>query len=103
MYLPEITLALFSLCNVLRVGSYLPQIMRVAKDSGGAQSISYTTWGMWIVANASTAAYAVVNIADWLLFAMSMINMLGCASVVILTMWKRHHWRVIRRRHGSPS
>ena len=34
MYLPEITLALFSIFNALRLGSYLPQIARVATDTG---------------------------------------------------------------------
>ena len=58
MYLPEITLALFSVFNILRLGSYLPQIVRVAVDNEGAKAISYSTWGLWIGANASTAAYA---------------------------------------------
>lgn len=62
MYLPEITLALFSMFNVLRLGSYLPQIIRVAMDKDGAKAISYSTWSLWIGANASTAAYAAVNL-----------------------------------------
>jgi hypothetical protein len=49
MYLPDITLALFSLFNVLRLGSYLPQIARVAADREGAKAISYLTWCLWIV------------------------------------------------------
>jgi hypothetical protein len=89
MYLPDITLELFSLFNVLRVGSYLPQIARVASDGEGARAISYSTWCLWIGANGSTAAYAAINIADWALFAMSVINALGCTAVVLLTMWKR--------------
>jgi hypothetical protein len=89
MTLAEITLALFSLCNLLRVGSYLPQILRVANDNEGAKAISYWTWSMWIAANGSTAAYALVNIADWTLFIVSALNTLGCLAVVGLTMWKR--------------
>jgi hypothetical protein len=89
MYLPDITLALFSLFNVLRVGSYLPQIARVASDSEGARAISYSTWCLWIGANGSTAAYAVINITDRALFAISMLNALGCIAVVLLTVWKR--------------
>ena len=89
MYLPEITLAAFSLFNILRLGSYLPQIVRVATDTDGAKAISYSTWCLWVCANGSTAAYAVVNITDWTLFAISAVNALGCATVVGLTMWKR--------------
>ena len=90
MDLPEITLALFSLFNVLRLGSYLPQIARVASDTEGAKAISYSTWCVWIGANGSTAAYAIVNITDWTLFVVGGVNALGCTAVVLLTMWKRH-------------
>ena len=89
MYLPEITFAVFSIFNILRLGSYLPQIVRVATDTEGAKAISYSTWCVWIGANGSTAAYAIVNITDWTLFAVSFVNALGCAAVVALTMWKR--------------
>ena len=92
MYLPEITLALFSMFNALRLGSYLPQIARVATDTESAKAISYSTWCVWIGANASTAAYALVNITDWTLFAVSAVNTLGCAAVVILTFLKRRQF-----------
>jgi hypothetical protein len=97
MYLPEITLAPFSLFNILRLGSYLPQNVRVATDNEGAKAISYSTWSLWIGANASTAAYAVVNIADMMLFGVSAMNAIGCALVVGLTALKRHqHARALR-------
>jgi hypothetical protein len=89
MPLSEITLAMFSIFNVLRIGSYLPQIIRVAADNEGAKAISYLTWCIWIGANATTAAYAVVNIADVALFLISTLNTLGCVSVVGLTAVKR--------------
>ena len=89
MYLPEITLILFSIFNILRLGSYLPQIIRVATDNEGAKAISYSTWSLWIGANASTAAYAAVNISDMTLFFVSTMNAIGCAVVVGLTALKR--------------
>ena len=97
MYLPEITLALFSVFNILRLGSYLPQIVRVAMDNESVKAISYSTWGLWIGANASTAAYAAVNIADITLFFVSAMNAIGCALVVGLTALKRHqHARTVQ-------
>jgi hypothetical protein len=90
MYLPEITLTLFSIFNILRLGSYLPQIVRVAMDEEGAKAISYSTWSLWIGANASTAAYAAVNLGDMTLFLVSAMNAIGCAVVVGLTLLKRH-------------
>ena len=94
MYLSEITLALFSIFNILRLGSYLPQIVRVAADNEGAKAISYSTWSLWIGANASTAAYALVNIADMTLFIVSAMNAIGCTLVVGSTALKR-------RRHAN--
>jgi hypothetical protein len=90
MNMPEITLAMFSIFNVLRIGSYLPQIARVAADDEGAKAISYSTWCIWIGANATTAAYAIVNITDIALFLISALNALGCFTVVGLTVVKRY-------------
>ena len=97
MDMPDITLALFSLFNALRLGSYLPQIARVASDSEGAKAISYSTWFVWIGANGSTADYAIVNITDWTLFVVGAVNALGCATVVLLTVWKRHQFSLAGR------
>jgi len=98
MTLAEITLALFSLCNMLRLWSYLPQIVRVANDTEGAKAISYWTWGMWVAANGSTAAYALVNIADRVLFIVSMMNTLGCSTVIGLTILKRRQFALTQSR-----
>ena len=90
MDMPEITLAMFSIFNVLRIGSYLPQIIRVAADDEGAKAISYSTWCIWIGVNTTTAAYAIVNITDVVLFLISTLNALGCVTVIGLTAVKRY-------------
>ena len=89
MYLPEITLTIFTLFSILRLGSFLPQIIRIANDTDGARAIAYSTWCVWAGANASTAAYALINITDWTLFLVSAVSMIGCAAVIVLTFWKR--------------
>jgi hypothetical protein len=90
MFLSEITLAAFSIFNVLRL-AHLPQIMRVAAETDGAQAISYSTLSIWIGANGSTAAYAIVNISDWVLFVVSLVNALGCSAVAG---WRIAHLRI---------
>lgn len=92
MALPDVTLLLFNLFGVLRFGSYLPQISRVMTANDGARAISYSTWLMWIGSNVATAAYALVNLSDWALFAVSTANTSGCVAVVLLTVWKRHQF-----------
>ena len=97
MNLPDITLAAFSIFNVLRLGSYIPQILRIAKDNDGAKAISCPSWAIWTGANASTAAYAVINISDPTLFFISAVNALCCVIIVGLTAYKRCQ---IRREGG---
>lgn len=89
----DLMLALFSFFNFLRVFSYVPQIIKVARDEHGASAISYSTWAMWTCANGSTLGYAAVNLHDpWLAF-ISGVNTAGCAIVIALTMVKRRQHR----------
>ena len=96
MELPELTLIIFYVFNALRIGAYLPQIARVALDSEGARAISYTTWTVWIGANGSTAAYALIITPNLVLFAVNALNACGCAAVVVLTAWKRRQFAQTR-------
>jgi hypothetical protein len=89
MNLSEITLALFTLFNLLRLGCYIPQIASIAVDTGGARAISCSAWGVWMASHLTTASYAIVNVTDWPLFMVSTVNTLGCGIVVTLTLWKR--------------
>lgn len=100
MSLPDLTLAAFSLFNGLRMVSYLPQIWRIAHDPHGASAVSYLTWGIWIGANTSTAAYAWVNVGDGRLAAFNAVNAACCTAVCGLTAWKRRQWR--RAIAGAP-
>ena len=85
-------LAAFSFFNTIRVFSYLPQIARISRDTGGAATVSYLTWGLWFCANSSTAAYAGVIIGDYALCLVSSVNTLCCGIVICLTMYKRRHF-----------
>jgi hypothetical protein len=85
----EIALALFALCNSVRVFAYVPQIVAVARDPCGASAISYATWGLFAVSHLSTVAYAVLVVADWRMAAVFVANTICCLVIVGLTAWKR--------------
>ncbi len=92
----DLAFYLFNLFNVLRLVSYFPQIYRVLRDAHGAAVISYTTWSLWIAANASTAYYAWRCLDDAAMVWINVMNALCCALVVGLTAFKR--WRLHRER-----
>lgn len=100
---PELTLLVFYAFNALRIGAYLPQILRVVQDNNGAPTISYAAWSVWIGANGSTAAYALIIAPNWTLFAVNVLNAIGCAAVVALTALKRHQFATRRCGSAEPA
>lgn len=85
----DITLTVFTLCNSLRVLAYLPQIARVARDQGGAQAISFATWGLFLFSNVSAVAYALVNKNDWTMATIFLGNAVGCGLILLIAAWRR--------------
>jgi uncharacterized protein with PQ loop repeat len=99
MPVEEITLALFAACNTIRVVAYVPQIFKAATDKNGASSISCTTWTLFLIANVSTVAYALVNRADWALAVCFSINAVCCVAILAVAYWKRRSHA--RRSHST--
>jgi len=89
MLLPEATWLAFAAFSGLRTISYVPQIVRIAKDCNGASAISYPTWLLWTGAHASTGVYAAINLNDVWLAVGSSIYALCCMAVISLTAFKR--------------
>jgi hypothetical protein len=89
MTLSSFTFALFAAFSSIRIFSYVPQIRKVAADMHGATAISYSTWALWAAANVATAAYALVNLGDTYLAAVSALYAGCCLTVIGLTAAKR--------------
>jgi hypothetical protein len=89
MTLSSFTFVLFAAFSSIRIFSYVPQIRKVAADTHGATAISYSTWALWAAANVATAAYALVNLGDTYLAAVSALYAACCLTVIALTAAKR--------------
>ena len=82
----------FTICNALRLVSYLPQMYTIARDTNGASAISYSSYVLWLAANASTAVYAISNLGDATLAWINGLNAVCCAVVIAQTAFKRHQF-----------
>ena len=85
----DLVAAAFGPFNVLRLASYFPQLVAVARDQNGATAISFSCWSIWIGANAATAAYAGLNLRDVPLAVVSAFNGICCGAVLTLALYKR--------------
>jgi hypothetical protein len=89
MTLTDLTLMAFTLCNVVRVEAYLPQIWKAAIDENGAKAVSCLSWGLFLVSHLSTAAYALVDRGDWGMASIFLANAAGCAAICLIATYKR--------------
>ena len=103
MLAPEATWLAFAVFSGLRTITYVPQIVRIAKDHNGASAISYPTWLLWTGAHISTGMYAAMNLKDVWLAVGSSIYGLCCIAVIVLTMFKRWAQRRTKDRHRTQG
>jgi hypothetical protein len=88
----DVSYDLFTVFNTLRVVSYVPQMYKIARDTGGATAISYSTWILWTGANGSTAIYSFTSLGDLTLAWTNGLNTLCCIGVIALTALKRRRF-----------
>ena len=95
--------ALFTVCNVVRVLAYVPQMLCIARDANGASSISYTSWGLFALSHAATALYALALSGDRWLALNFAANALCCAVIITLTAAKRRRFAQATTQAAAPS
>jgi hypothetical protein len=96
MTVADVILAVFAISNSVRVVAYLPQIVKIARDSDGAAAVSNGTWALFGVSHMSTVAYALVVLGDVYMMLLFTANLLCCIAIIVLTIWKRRKFHALR-------
>ena len=86
----------YAVCNALRLLSYVPQIVAVARENSGAYAVSITSWLFWFVSHAVTAVYGAAVLNDPLLAGMMWGNAAGCLAIAAITVTKRRRYGWVR-------
>lgn len=92
-WLSAMVLAVFTLVNSVRIFAYIPQMLRAARDTNGASSISCSTWSLFLISHLTTIAYAVVCLGDLLTALVFLGNAIACLAIVSVTVMKRWTFR----------
>lgn len=86
----------YLITNSLRVFTYMPQIVAVARSKDGARAISLWTWGSWMVAHAAAVMYG-LQLQDLFFTVISSINLLGTSAVTCISCKRRIRFNLDRR------
>src|SRR3954454_1267547 len=89
----DVALALFALCNSIRVFAYIPQIVSIARDQNGATAVSCTTWWLFALSHLSTMGYALLTLNDWRMAEIFGANTACCMIILTLTGVRRARYR----------
>src|SRR5262249_42713914 len=87
----DLAMFAFTAINSVRVIAYVPQILRVVRDTGGAAAISCTTWVMFALSHLSAVAYAMLTVSDTRMAMVFAANFVASTLILGLTIYKRGH------------
>lgn len=92
MDIEDLTLVAFTICNSLRLLAYTPQILSAARDRGNCAGVSCATWAMFLLANSSASAYALINLTDLRMAVVFAVNAACCAVILFIVGYKRQRF-----------
>lgn len=86
---------LYTLCGVVFVAAYVPQVRTVWCSRNGAAGVSLGTWGLWCVTSTVSLLYAHLVSRDLCHTLVCLGNVAGCYAVTGAAL--------LRRRAQSPA
>lgn len=98
MTIADFALSTFTFFNAARVFAYVPQILRIARDTEGAKAISCATWMLFALSHLSTIGYTLAVKLDPMMVIVFSANAAGCTCIFVLAILKR---RTAQQSHAS--
>ena len=90
MGLNEMLIALFAVVGFTSIFTYFPQIITLARSKRSPESISITTWGIWVFECLVGFVYALFVLQDIPAIGVAFIDLAGCTTIFGLTFYMRY-------------
>ena len=92
MTLADYSVLAFALMNAARIVAYFPQMIRIYRDTDGAQAVSLSTWILFAATNVATVCYALAALNDHIVALVFALNTVCCLAIAGMTASKRAQW-----------
>lgn len=79
----------YLLSGVLISCFYIPQVLRILKDTTGAAAISLFAWTGWTILRFPAVFYAIVIPKDWIMFYVVLLDVAGRIVILSIASYKR--------------
>lgn len=89
---------LYSMVGVIIAAAYLPQAMKLAKNTSACYDVSVVSWILWAYTSSITFLYTLYRLEtfDLMLVSINAINMVCISTIVCITLYKRWKYRTPR-------
>ena len=91
---------LYLAAGIIFSAAFVPQIIRLYRDTTGAASVSLLTWGLFSACNIITLLYAAQANHDGNFILTATLGTIGNLSVFGMALWRRYAPVLIRKTRG---
>ena len=88
----NIFVSLYSFIPLIGLCGYLPQIRTLFYSKSGAESISLSTWTLWMGTWMISLGYGIFSLQDFLFSSTCVMNIIGHSTIIAMVIYKRHKY-----------
>ena len=80
----------FAITGIISAMGYIPQVYTLWKDNTSAGSTSIRAWITWTITSGVGMMYSIFIINDMFIVGNSVMQFVGCAAVLLMSIYKRY-------------